>query len=377
MKTYRISWTTNLVALLVLSGTSAWAQQPIETTPPQPDAAKVIFAKAKTAKTVADYSELIVLCEQAQPTASENQKKYMEQLSSWALNRRGEGLARLATEQATAGDDGLAAKTDARALSDFEKSISLDPTRWRAVHNRGVSFALLGDYERAIADFNTTIRLQPKFPKVYFNRGEIRFELKSFDEALRNYTEAIRLAPDDVAAYNKRAHSYYQLQRYPEAITDFNAAVEMEPENAEFLADRADALAGIGKFDDAANDYRKAIKLDESLGRAYQSAAWLMATCPEDRYRNVTLALQAARKAIELDGDNDYLYVDTLAASLANAGEFDKAKQAAERAIALAQRDDVDDATIELIKSRMALYSQRKTYRDSPRTASVDKSIER
>jgi tetratricopeptide (TPR) repeat protein len=371
MKTYKTLQTTIWMAFVALSGMSVLAQQPTQTAPPQPLLVQQVIYKTKTAKSIKDFADLIEICQNGEATATDNQKKYLRQMSSWAFNRRGEGLSRLATQQSTEGKSELAAQTDAAALSDFEKSITLDDGRWRALHNRGVSFALLGEYEKAIADFNATIRLRPDFPKVYFNRGEIRFELKAFEEAYRNYKEAIRLAPDDVAAYNKRGHSLYQLKRYPEAIADFSKAVEMAPENGEFLADRADALAGIGQFDAAANDYRQAIQLDKTLGRAYQSAAWLMATCPEEPFRNVTLALSAARKAIELDGDDDYLYVDTLAASLASAGEFDKATQAARRALALAVRDKIDEASIARIKSRQTLYSQRKAFRDIPRTAGV------
>ena len=50
-----------------------------------------------------------------------------------------------------------------------------------------------------------------------------------------------------------------------------------------------------------------------------------MATCPDERYRNEELALTAAQKALELDGDKDPRYIETLAAAYANAGQYDSA----------------------------------------------------
>ena len=63
--------------------------------------------------------------------------------------------------------------------------------------------------------------------------------------------------------------------------------------------------------------------------RVLQSAAWLMATCPEADVRNAELSVQAAEKAVKLlesaKQQPDSRYLDTLAASYANAGRFDDA----------------------------------------------------
>ena len=54
-------------------------------------------------------------------------------------------------------------------------------------------------------------------------------------------------------------------------------------------------------------NYRQAIKLSPKLGRAYRGVAWLMATCPEERFRNAELAVASARQALALDGNGDLL----------------------------------------------------------------------
>ena len=94
--------------------------------------------------------------------------------------------------------------------------------------------------------------------------------------------------------------------------------MELDPRNPERITNRGDAYRSLGQWEQAANDFRQAVNLDNHFGRAFQSVAWLMATCPDEQYRHPDLAVRAAQKAIELDGDEDYIYLDTLAAAFAN-----------------------------------------------------------
>jgi tetratricopeptide (TPR) repeat protein len=100
------------------------------------------------------------------------------------------------------------------------------------------------------------------------------------------------------------------------------------------------------------------MKTDPELGSAYRGAAWLLSSCPDDRYRNADLAVQLAEKAIDLDGASDWTYLDALAAAQANAGRFDEAKDSAIRAIESAPAEALDE-----LKSRLALYAKRQPFR--------------
>ena len=127
----------------------------------------------------------------------------------------------------------------------------------------------------------------------------------------------------------------------------------------------------IGQWEEAAEDYRRALKLNPKFGRAYRGAAWLMATCPEERLRDAELAVDSARQALALDGNGDYAYLDTLAAALANAGEFEDAKSAQEKAIQIAP----DAATTEL-RARLTLYRSGQPFRTTSRTARGETAAE-
>jgi len=311
------------------------------------DAVREAHRISQTAKTEDDYNAILALCETGQETITNKENlAYTSQLMSWALNRRGELRA----------EEGR----DEEAYGDFGQAIELDPTRWQAWHNRGVSHAMRGEFEPAIADFNKTIELKPNYANAWFNRGELRYEQGDYETAVADYNEAIRLNSVDAAAFNSRGHAHYRLGKFQPAVDDYSQAIRIEPSNAAAYTNRGDLYADLGQFDQAARDYRAAIRIDPNLGRAYQSAAWLMATCHDERFRNAQLALDAAQKAIELDGADNYRYLDTLAAAYANAGQFDKAVDSEEKALELAPED-----VQERYQARLALYQAGRPYRDA------------
>jgi tetratricopeptide (TPR) repeat protein len=311
------------------------------------DAVREAHRMSKDAKTEEDYNAILALCENGLETITgEENLAYTKQLMSWALNRRGE---------VRAGEG-----RDAEALTDFEQAIELDPTRWQAWHNRGVSRAMSGEYEGAIADFDRTIELKPNYANAWFNRGELLYEQGDYQAAIEDYNHSIQLNSVDAAAFNSRGHAHYRLGEFQKAVDDYSQAIRIEPSNAAAYTNRGDLYADLGQFDQAARDYRAAIRIDPNMGRAYQSAAWLMATCRDERYRNTELALDAAQKAIEIDGADDFRYLDTLAAAYANAGQFEQAVETEEKAIELAP-DDV----VEKYAARLALYKEGRPYRDT------------
>ena len=324
------------------------------------------YSKTKTASTIEDYTEVIQLCEQGQAQElSTEDKDYAKRLASWAFNRRGEARTELAAAALKKGDEQQAAKLDAQALSDFEAAVQRDAKRWKALHNRGVSYAVAHKYEAAIADFSRVIELNKIYGNAWFNRGEIHYELSQFAEAIRDYSSAIQLKRDDAGAYTSRGHVYFRLRRFRESLNDYSRAVQLAPSSGDAYTNRGDAYQSLGMWESAASDFRRATDLDPQSARAYQSAAWLMATCPDARYRNTRLAVQAANRAVSLLPQKDHRYLDTLAAAQANAGQFDEAKTTLAEAIALAPAAEHDG-----LKKRLALYNAQQPYRqDRAQTA--------
>jgi tetratricopeptide (TPR) repeat protein len=333
------------------SAPSSSEGKPASATTPGQALVEEAFAKSKTAKSDADYTEVIDLCRRGLQTGlKKNYQDYTRHLLGWSYNRRGEARVQRAKE--------------AEALADFEAAVEADPNSWRAVHNRGVSYAAAGRMKEALTDFNRTIDLHPKYPNAFFNRAELKYRQGDFQGAVEDYTAALEISPRDPTVFNARGHAFYRIQQFGEALRDYSAAIRLDPKFAPAMINRADAYSDLGRYSEAANDYREAVEADPGSWRAYQAVAWLMATCPDDHYRNEKLALEAAQKAIELTGEADFRCLETLAAAQANAGKFAEAQATQELAIAKAPR-----AELVSTEKRMALYQRDLAFRERPRIA--------
>ncbi len=324
------------------------------------------FKLSKSASTIEEYTEIIGLCEQTLAVEQdETVRKYAQQLLAWAANRRGEAFSQSAAKLNAANKTQEALRHDEQALTDFTTAVQNDPTKWKSLHNRGVSLALIGQYEDALAELTAAIELKSDYVNTWFNRAEVRYELGQYDDAAADYSEVIQRQPDDFGAFTGRGHAHFRMGDLQKALADYHRAVTLDQKSAGALINRGDTYRQLGQYEKAAADYRAAVKIDDQYGRAYRAAAWLMATCPNDKLRNSDLAVRAAEKAIELDGASDYLYLDTLAAAYANAGNYSEAVQTLEQAIGTAP----EDAKLPL-EQRLSLYQSGKPYRlTTPQTA--------
>lgn len=349
------------ISLAILGGSSPCFAQELSAT----DAESLIrsaFAKTKTAKTLAEYTAIASALERSQQADLQPAiVEYVNQLLSWTHNRIGELHADDAALKLKAGDAAAAEQADKTALEEFETAIALNPNAWKAIHNRGVSLGLQGKLEEAIADFTRAVELKPDYSNAWFNRGEIHFEQGQYDRAEDDYAAALRLKADDAEILVRRGSARFQLKKFGEALADFNRAVQLSPNNASAIAHRADAYRALGQWSSAAADFRRATSLDPTNSRAMQGAAWLMATCPEARYRDPKLALAAAERAIELLGEDDWRYLDTLAAAQASGGQFGQAVATATKAESLAPEREAAS-----LQQRRELYEAKRPYLESP-----------
>ena len=358
MRTRRFGHQFGIVVLVFLSGQLLFAQQ----VPSASAGASVeqlsrqAYQLAQSAQSLDEFTKSLRLCGeamQAAPTAE--QKEYIQKLAGWIYNKRGEALVGLA-EQTASTDQERSADYEQAAAKDFDLSVRFDGSKWKPHFNRAVSKAMLGEYKVALQDLDFVISKQPQHRNALFNRAEILLQLGEYQRAIQDYAEVLKLDPNDGAAYAGRGIARAAVGQADEAMADLNAVVRLEPESAAAYVDRADLYAALGDWKRAAGDYRVAISLDKENARAYQNVAWLMATCPEKKFRNPALAVKAAKRAIDLQGST-YLGLDTYAAALASVGEFAKAATTQQQAVQSAPGEERSE-----LEQRLAMYQQHRPF---------------
>ena len=109
--------------------------------------------------------------------------------------------------------------------------------------------------------------------------------------------------------------------------------------------------------------------IDAQSAEAHRSLAWLLATCPDQRYRNPRQALASAEQAAKLAAPGDPFVLDALAAAHANAGQFDRAVRYQQEAIANVPGDFAEPFSAAVALSTTPTLSQWVEERGGPRTS--------
>lgn len=127
-------------------------------------------------------------------------------------------------------------------------------------------------------------------------------------------------------------------------------------------AQRGLAHAQGGRYADAVRELKEALRLKGDWAEAAQQLAWILATCPDDTIRNGTDALKFARVAQRNSKTSTPLLLDVVAASLAEAGEFEEAVNTAWKAMELYKQAGSEKQAEEVSK-RMEMYLAGRAYR--------------
>jgi cytochrome c-type biogenesis protein CcmH/NrfG len=134
-----------------------------------------------------------------------------------------------------------------------------------------------------------------------------------------------------------------------------------DPKDAKGFVERGDDYVERGEYDKAIADYKEAIRLAPEESEGYNSLAWLLATCTEDRVRDGKKAVELATKACELTKWKDADTLSTLAAAHAESGHFDEAVKWQKKALKIGFDDDEDTKAA---REQLKLYEAGKPYRE-------------
>jgi tetratricopeptide (TPR) repeat protein len=122
------------------------------------------------------------------------------------------------------------------------------------------------------------------------------------------------------------------------------------------------AQLGAGQAKEARQSFEEAVQANPRSFLAYNDLAWLLATCWDEAVRDGKKAITAARQACELTEWKNPLFLDTLAATYAEAGQFAEAVEWQKKAVAAP--DSFDKQGLEQAKERLKLYESSKSYHE-------------
>ena len=113
----------------------------------------------------------------------------------------------------------------------LNKAINLEPNRSEAYNNRGLAYYGNGDIEKAISDYRKSMEIDPNYISAMVNMGNALSKQKKYSEALKYYQEALR-KDDGKFGYIIKidiARVLMQTGKYDDAMKEIDLAQKKEP----------------------------------------------------------------------------------------------------------------------------------------------------
>ncbi len=245
------------------------------------------------------------------------------------------------------------------SLMYFTRLIRENPRDADAYTHRAYVWKAKKEYDIAIQDYNDLLRISPD-ATAFASRGVIWDLKKRYDQAIADFDEAVRLDPSDPLAYYDRGVAYLHKHEDDKALADFTETIRLDPAFSAAYLERGLVWSIKKDYERALSDYETAMRLN---GSGSSEAAWLLATCPIARIRDGKRAVELAKRACTETDSPRHFEFDALAAAYAEAGDFEKAREAERKAIELAARNT---AVKKDLQYRLALFTAKKPYRFNP-----------
>jgi len=230
-------------------------------------------------------------------------------------------------------------------------------------YNLAYEMTKKGRVEEAMKLWNLALGMQPDDAKVHNNIGGLLLRQGRLDEAAWHFERAIADDPELSSAHDNLGLVDLHRGNLDSAINHFQKALQIKADSIETLVNLGGAYLMKGDYGEALAQLREAHRLEPERIPILGNMAWILATCPDSRLRDGQQAVRLAEQAVELSGGKDLVILDTLGASYAEAGQFEKAIEATSRAVRLAQLRNDQEAFARL-NARIDLYRSHRPFRE-------------
>lgn len=218
-----------------------------------------------------------------------------------------------------------------------------------------------GDTQEALRHFNRAVKLDPRYADAYNNYGTLLEKVGRSDDAIAVYRLGVKHCPNVAILHHNLAASIAAKGDLANAIQLWQKAALLDPSYSETRRLLGIAFSMSGNLRGAIAELRKAIDLAPNDPQPHNDLAWILATTSSPQFRDPDFAVKLAERACELTERKQPVFLDTLAAAYAAAGQFDLARETIALAIATADSSD-SQALLQQLRSRQALYEANQPY---------------
>ena len=258
------------------------------------------------------------------------------------------------------------------AIEHYRQVLRLKPDHAEAHNNLGLALAAKGRTDEAIEHYQAALALKADYAAAQNNLGNALVDAGRAEEAIEHYRTALRLRPDYVEAHNNLGLALAARGMTDEAIEHYREVLRRQPNDPKAHFNLGGALARQGKTGEALEHYHQVLQQMPDSIEVLNDLAWLLATREKAEGGDPDRAIELARRAREVAGQETAHCLDTLAAAYAAAGRYDDAAITAQRAAELAESAG-QMLLAGRIRARLERYRAGQPYREGPRPAEEPK----
>ena len=231
---------------------------------------------------------------------------------------------------------------------------------------RGRAYLQNGEYEAAVKELTMAANATTD-ARVFDTLGIAYQYLRRFDEAEQYHLKAIQMQPKSGSMLNNLASVYFEKKNLPKAFETMEKAIQAEPNFAYSYHHLGQMYLRVRNRKAAMEVYRLGTSRLPQNPQLSTQLAWMLATSADPSLRNGKEAVRLAESAAAKMSSPDPQTLIALAAAYAEDGDFDLAVKAASAARQLLGNNT--GPLVQRVESFIALYKQKKPYREEPRPA--------
>jgi tetratricopeptide (TPR) repeat protein len=185
-----------------------------------------------------------------------------------------------------------------KALEQYNKAISIDPSNPYALSGIGLLYFQLGNYQKSLSYWHTLLKIEEDDIKVLTNIGNCYRKLSKYNDALKYFYRAMNIEENNFYALYGIADCYRGLKDYRKACEYWKKLLRLDPQNKKILTRVGDSYRNLGDLKTARSYYSHAIEVE------FDYYAILGLSMLDKMEKNYEAAIQNLSQLVTMSGLN-------------------------------------------------------------------------